>query len=209
MIPLKPFYMIRHGETEANAAKIMAGSLDTPLTEKGRLQARDVQRVIENLAVKPRNIVHSHLSRARDTAAIINEVLKAPLHEDPDLAELHAGDWEGVPYAQCNRIFSTWEDPPNGETFAAFTARVRRAKTRALENHDGPVLIVCHGGVMRGLGRMYGLDVPGMFKNCHLYEFQPAPEKARFPWRVWSYGFDQEDFREKASIFHSATGQDA
>lgn len=201
MIPPKPFYMIRHGETEANAAQIMAGSLDTPLTLKGRTQAKDVQRVIEKLEIKPRTIVHSHLSRARDTATIINEALGVPMHETPDLAELHAGDWEGAPYSECNRIFSSWEDPPNGETFDEFCARIRRGKTHALDTHDGPVLIVCHGGVFRGFGKIYGLDVPGVFKNCHLYAFHPAPENETFPWRVWSYGHDQENFKEESFVF--------
>lgn len=202
MIPAKPFYMIRHGETEANAARIMAGSMDTPLTEKGRLQAQDVQRVIKNLEIKPKTIVHSHLSRARDTAKIINEALNAPMHENPDLAEWHAGIWEGAPYEECNRIFSTWENPPEGETHVEFCDRIRRGKTHALETHEGPVLIVCHGGVFRGLGKLYGLDVPGVFKNCHLYEFQPTTDNAHFPWQVWSYGFDQENFREPTTVFH-------
>jgi len=203
-LPAKAFYMIRHGETQANAAKIMAGSIDTPLTEKGRLQAKSVQRIIKNLNIKPRTLVHSHLSRARDTAQIINEVINAPMHEDPDLAELHAGDWEGVPYEQCNRIFTSWEDPPGGETFDAFTQRLQRGKTNALNTHDGPILIVCHGGVMRGFSKIYGLNIPSVFKNCHLYEFQPDPSNASFPWRVWSYGFDQENFREETSVFHDS-----
>ncbi|MCB1783355.1 MAG: histidine phosphatase family protein [Alphaproteobacteria bacterium] len=204
MIPSKAFYMIRHGETEANAARIMAGSMDTPLTEKGRLQAKDVQRVVENLEIKPQTLVHSHLSRARDTARIINEVLGAPMYENPDLGEFHAGEWEGVPYEECNRIFYGWETPPGGETPDEFTNRIQRGKSHSLESYDGPVLIVCHGGVFRGFGRIYGLDVPGVFKNCHLYEFQPDPDNSVFPWRVWSYGFDQEDFREESSVFRDA-----
>jgi len=91
-IHLQHFYMIRHGETEANAARLMAGSLDSPLTPKGRQQAKDTQIIIENLEIKPRAIVHSQLSRARNTAKILNTNLNLPMHEDADLAEWHAGD---------------------------------------------------------------------------------------------------------------------
>ncbi|MBX2833542.1 MAG: histidine phosphatase family protein, partial [Micavibrio sp.] len=31
-VPIKHFYMIRHGQSEANAAKILAGHTDSPLT---------------------------------------------------------------------------------------------------------------------------------------------------------------------------------
>lgn len=65
MIIARHFYMIRHGETEANAAQIMAGSMDTPLTENGITQAKEAAKIVEALNIKPQAIVHSHLSRAR------------------------------------------------------------------------------------------------------------------------------------------------
>ena len=65
MLPAKPFYMIRHGQTEANRDCIMAGSLDSPLTDtgRGRGQARHVQDVVQTLESKPSLIVHTQ-SRA-------------------------------------------------------------------------------------------------------------------------------------------------
>ena len=72
MIPSKHFYMIRHGQTEANAAQIMAGSIDSPLTALGRQQAKNVHDILENLEIKPKTIIHSHLSRAKETAEILN-----------------------------------------------------------------------------------------------------------------------------------------
>lgn len=209
MLPAKPFYMIRHGETEANAARVMAGSLDTPLTDKGRAQASVARDIAARLETKPQMIVHSHLSRARDTAQIINEGLGAPMHEDADLAEFHAGEWEGVPYDQCDGLLSGWVNPPGGETHVQFVDRIRRGKHNALSTHDAPVLLVCHGGVFRGFGKIYGLNVPGVFKNCHLYEFQPDPNNQAFPWRVWSYGFDQDDFRQESFVFHTCLVEDA
>ena len=206
MIPLRRFYMIRHGETEANAAQIMAGSLDSPLTQTGRRQAKAVHRVIQNLRDKPTLIVHSHLSRARDTATIINEVLKVPMIEDADFAEIHAGDLEGAPWEHC-QAFDDWTDMPNGERFEDFFARVRRAKNRILgSERPGPVLIVSHGGVFRAFTKLYGINIPGV-RNCHLHEFipaadaTPAPSPA-FPWDVWHYDYEDSLLRSRAKDFH-------
>lgn len=204
VLPAKHFYMIRHGQTEANAAHIMAGSLDSPLTTLGRDQARIARDIVKCLDIKPRVIIHSHLSRARDTAYIINEALNAPIHEDSDLAEFHAGDWEGRPYDECRELLTGWPTPPNGESYELFAQRIRRGKENALNTHDAPVLIVCHGGVFRGLGKLYGLNTPGVFKNCHLYEFLPNPQDQKFPWDVWSHQAENGYSREKNMVFHDS-----
>ncbi len=186
-LPLKHFYMIRHGQTEANKAQIMAGSLDSPLTVLGIAQAQQARDVVRALTVKPVAVFHSHLSRARDTAHIINEALNAPLYEEPDLAEIHAGAWEGAPYEECPALFDGWENAPNGEHPKAFFDRVKRGKTKALERFNDPILIVCHGGVMRAFGELYAVPTSGVFENAHLYEFIPFSESKAFPWQVYSY----------------------
>lgn len=190
-LPLKPFYMIRHGQTEANAAEKMAGSLDSPLTALGRDQAKTARDVVATLSVKPVAIFHSHLSRARDTAHIINEVLGAPMFEDADLAEIHAGEWEGITYDACRHFLDDWAQAPGGETPDEFFERIKRGKSKALQMFNEPILIVCHGGVMRAFGELYNLRVPGRFANAHLYEYSPKSEilerSEKFPWQVHDY----------------------
>lgn len=191
VLPLKSFYMIRHGETEHNAARLLAGHTDSQLTVNGRTQAKAVQNVMSGLINKPKVIVHSHLSRARDTATIINEVLNVPMIEDEDIAEHFCGDWEGRPYDECMSMLTGWDTPPNGECFDAFCERIIRCKAKTLgEDLGHPPLIVCHGGVFRAFGRVYGLNTPGVFKNCHLYEFLPNEGAGIFPWDVFSYHHD-------------------
>ncbi len=192
MIPAKPFYMIRHGETEANAARLMAGSIDSPLTLRGRQQAFEAQRTVNALIKKPTAIYHSHLCRARDTALIINQTLNVKTHEDKDLAEIHAGDLEGAPYDECVELFNGWPEIPNGETPKEFFDRVKQAKSRAIDGSDDPVLIVCHGGVMRAFGEIHGVTTPGKFENAHLYEFKPNTQNSKFPWEVFDYRFCNE-----------------
>lgn len=208
-LPQKHFYMIRHGQTEANLAQVMAGSTDSPLTALGREQAKGVQDIVRNLAIKPTAIVHSNLSRARDTASIINEALGVPMHEEADVAEICAGDWEGKPWHECAELLDGWPTPPNGESFEEFCTRIRRGKKRHLEQHDGPILIVCHGGVFRAMGGLYGLNTPGIFRNCHLHEFHPSPESQNFPWAVSHYDYENRVIKEKTNVFHDSQPYDA
>lgn len=200
MIPVRHFYMIRHGETEANANQIMAGSLDSPLTENGRAQARAIHDVIDALKIKPRRIVHSHLERARETAEIINDALNVPMHEDPDYAELHTGDWEGVHYDECRDLLRGWVDPPGGERYAEFFERIKRAKKRALKGHE-PVMAVTHGGVFRAFLKLHGIHKTGV-RNCMLYEFEPATnlENGNFPWTVWRYDIKETVTRTQVDL---------
>ena len=187
MILPKPFYMMRHGQTVHNANEMMAGSTDSPPTDLGIEQAYAAQKVVSELSEKPVQIYHSHLSRARDTAGIVNEYLKVEMFEDPDLAEICAGDMESKPWSECIDIFDGWVQTPGGEAPEDFFTRIKRAKNKALEETiEGSPLIVCHGGVMRAFGALYGADAPAIFRNAHLYEFIPG-EDEKFPWQVFDY----------------------
>jgi len=158
-IPLKPFYMIRHGESIANHDGYFSGNLDVKLTAQGIEQAKQAQVIFDNLEVKPSIIIHSHLSRARDTAAIMNENQQAPMVETPLLGEHHF----------------------NGETRIEFNARVKKGFIYALSRAEMP-LIVCHGGVFRGLFENFGIEIHGI-ENCALYQFNPHKADANsFPW---------------------------
>lgn len=69
---MKTIYFIRHGESEANAEGLLAGSnTDTPLTQKGRDQARAAGEQLKTKQVDL--IVSSPLERAYETATIIAE----------------------------------------------------------------------------------------------------------------------------------------
>lgn len=181
MITPKPFYMIRHGESVANRDGYFSGNLDVELTEIGIQQAEKARLIVESLEVKPINIVHSHLSRARDTASIINKKLKLPMYESELIGEHKFGDWEKEPWEKVRPRFFGGESPPNGETHQEFSSRVQKGINWALDK-DGPVLIVCHGGVFRGFNYLYNREMHGI-KNCKLYYFQPIDHR-EFPWKI-------------------------
>ena len=204
-------YLIRHGQAETNAGLIMAGSVDSPLTNTGRGQAEAVHNVIKALDIKPSAIFHSHLSRARDTATIINEVLNFALFEDSDLAEMHEGVLEGAPYEECQHIFTSWPDIPEGETANQFFERVTRGKSKAINAFPDPILIVCHGGVMRAFGEIHGVETPGRFENAHLYGFFPNKDKPDFPWDIFDYRFceDTNTLKKSQSYIYEVSDDEA
>lgn len=102
------------------------------------------------------------------------------------------GDWAGQSYDAVEGSRSSHSNPPNGEHHKDFFSRVQKGITNILDTYNSPVLIVSHGGVFRALGGIYGLTLSYTTKNCHLYEFQPNPDKTPFPWDVYSYAYDED-----------------
>jgi broad specificity phosphatase PhoE len=166
------FYFIRHGQSQANADGVPAGTMDTPLTEQGRAEATSLRPIVENLPVAPAVIVTSTLQRAKLTASIINENLQLPTDIEPLLGEQHYGDCQGVPKdILIEKYGPDWSrNPPNGECFDDFTDRMIHALERILPGRAGIPLIVGHGGMAHALGRRYGINLRGL-KNCTFLHF--------------------------------------
>ena len=66
-------YFARHGETVWNVENKICGMTDSPLTEKGRQQARELGRKVKESGVHIDEILYSPLSRAADTAKAVAE----------------------------------------------------------------------------------------------------------------------------------------
>ena len=93
---MKKVYFVRHGESQWNAEDKICGVTDSPLTEKGRLQAVETGKVILELGIHADMILFSPLIRAAGTASQISEITGIPLREEPRLIEQAFGIWEGT-----------------------------------------------------------------------------------------------------------------
>jgi len=146
------FYLVRHGESEANAAHRFAGRTDSPLTERGREQAEAAAAALAH--VRFDRIASSPLSRCRDTALVIARRHQLPVDLEPDLVEIDVGDKTGTPFDEV-RGLPEWRDDgfvawPRGETLDQVLSRAHRVITRvAAESPGKNVLVVGHGGVTR------------------------------------------------------------
>lgn len=72
---LKRLYLVRHGQTEFNLAKLVQGRCDSPLTELGRTQALAAGSWLANHEVRPDAVGTSPLGRAFATAGLLMSVL--------------------------------------------------------------------------------------------------------------------------------------
>lgn len=182
-IPLKPFYMIRHGESTSNRDGIMSGSIDTPLTKTGKQQAEEAHIIFEKLVIKPAIIVHSNLSRAINTAKTINKTSNIPMYETPLLAEMDFGDWATQSIEIVRPKLYSGKNPPNGDTHEAFGERVKEGLNYALNLSEKPVMIVCHGGIFRAFHKFYNVTITPT-ENAKLYYFEPCHDTSDFPWKI-------------------------
>jgi probable phosphoglycerate mutase len=91
-----PLYLVRHGESEDNLNNIATGWSATPLTDKGRAQARRTGRYLS--AVDFSKFYSSDLTRAIQTGNIINDRLLNPLEivQSENFREWNLGKFTGL-----------------------------------------------------------------------------------------------------------------
>lgn len=171
----RPFIYLRHGETESNAAKLIAGSWDVALTRKGLAQAGQAALNLKGAGIDA--IYSSALSRARDTADIIAQELRLPVTAIPELNERCWGTLERQP--RSSRVPGMTVD--GLEPALDFMNRVTRGFARV----EGRLpLIVAHSGIYRVLCRMLGLpEAEQPVTNCTPLRFVP-PAPGFNVWRV-------------------------
>ena len=179
-------FLIRHGETEGNAFRIVQRP-DSPLSARGVVQAERLARRLAHDGIA--QIVSSDLVRAVSTAQRLHDVTGVPLSFEPLLQERNFGDVRGTPYAELGfDIFAPDYAPPNGETWPAFHARVDRAwaRVQALAHAiGGHLAVVTHGLVCRSLADRHlvlpdGEAVPLRWENTSLTIVDgPAPWRVR------------------------------
>jgi broad specificity phosphatase PhoE len=188
MITHKPFYLLRHGLSEANKAEITAGGMiDSPLAAEGHAQAEIVAEILrkENLDIS--RIFHSPMQRAHKTASLANMHRAIDMQEVATLHEIMLGDWEGKPWKDIEPFFVDRIAPPNGEDEQQHVLRVRTTIDSILEQDlSAPPLIVAHGGTFHALGHMYSYAMQRI-NNAHLHFFQPWPENKNMPWKITVY----------------------
>lgn len=140
----RPFYFLRHGETEYNAQQRIAGSVETVLTERGHEEARRAAAALATITVT--TLYSSPMKRALDTAQYVATRLDLPVQVIDAIAERHWGSLEGQPRSarQPGAV------PADAETLEAFTERVLRGFDQV--RGDIP-LVVAHSGVFRVLCR--------------------------------------------------------
>ena len=156
---LRQILLVRHGETNGASSTRYFGSTDVELSPEGREQ---MAHVAAQLATRRVDLwLASNLRRSWVAAGIVSS--GAPVRIDPDLREIHFGQWEGLSREEIEArdpvLSRDWQagaegfEYPGGEARAAFRARVERALGRILASGGSTAVGVLHKGVIREIVR--------------------------------------------------------
>ena len=154
-----------------------------PLNSTGIRQAHDAKSRLARAPIA--TICCSPLSRARQTAEIVNGAVGCPLVILDKLKEIYFAAAEGKPLlSHSYDVLLRNAESHGGEPFSDFVSRVVAGINRALA-YPGPVLIVAHGGVFCAIQTHVRVDRDGDMTNCVPVCLEPVDGEDS-AWRVSS-----------------------
>ena len=173
------FYFVRHGQTIWNVENKICGCTDSPLTELGHAQARELGQQIAARQLHIDEIRCSPLSRARETAEEIGAVIGLPVTVEPRLREQNFGKWEGTPrdgaefLAQKSNFA---QDFGGGESMLRLCQRIYNLLDEITARPDRVVLLVAHNGISRAVQSYFtGMENAEFaafgIRNCEIRRF--------------------------------------
>jgi len=177
----KPFYFLRHGETDLNKQHKHQGTLDiegTELNEVGIHQAKQAQLILDRHEI--RSVYSSPLKRTQQTSKIIAENRNCSIYFVDDLKDRYKGKAEGQPYKNFplrHTYFPLNDQEPFGaESSRKFFNRVINSLNQILETSDFN-LIVAHTPVLTCICYHLGLEMTDQMKNnCQPILFKPLDD---------------------------------
>lgn len=147
-------YFVRHGQTNHNVNKLLAGRCDIPLNDEGVMQARDSALNFKDIKIDL--IFCSPLIRAKQTCKEINKYHEVEVIIDDRLMERDFGVYESKPY-ECVDGKKCWnyycdmydkEIEPLKDVFTRVDSLVNDIKK---EYFGKNILIVAHNDIGRAL----------------------------------------------------------
>lgn len=154
---MKIYYLVRHVEA------IWGADEGRPLSERGR---RDAQRVVENLAEYPIDLIYSSpYTRARETITPLSKQLNIPIRIEPDLRERKLSS--GVVQDFLHSVEQTWSDPtfahPGGESNSAVQKRGLAVLSQLQEDSPKHIVISSHGNLLAVLMQHFDPSIDYQF----------------------------------------------
>ena len=160
--------LVRHGQTPWNKDKIFRGTVDIPLNDSGREEARLAGEWLKGETLHA--AYTSPLSRSRETAEAIARHHGLAVADLPGLGDLSYGDWQGLPLSEVKvkypDLYRQWETAPHtvrfpkGETLDEVRTRALAGVEEVIKRHPGQVVLLsAHRAVNKVLiAAFIGLD---------------------------------------------------
>ena len=164
---MRLFVLVRHGHTILNLEQRINGdpSVDVPLTEDGKAQARALGLEVAHLPLDA--CITTRFPRTRQTAEIALNGRHVNWVTEPLFDDIDVGDLEGEPigeYRAWKRAHTRKDRFPGGESLDDAAHRYAEALRRLVETPHDCLLVVCHEIPVRyalnGAGGSDQLDGP-------------------------------------------------
>lgn len=191
--------LVRHGETDANAAGVLQGHMPTPLNRLGVRQAMLTAQRLKGFHPPVQKLISSDLPRALETAGAIASACGLQIITNPAWRERGFGLLEGklVGDRERWRAASGELDPPGAEPTSAMFQRTRQALLALPVQYPNAavVVVVTHGGPIRSIYRMicageiraargYRTQTPATIINGSLQHLMARFYRDGIRWRV-------------------------
>lgn len=160
------FYIVRHGESEANVLGLFGSTVETGLTEKGRVQARELAKAFSS-KVTFDLVFASDLLRARQTAEILVAEKELAVITSKAIRERSYGRLNGKTEQQIREelgeLYVKYEAASDKEKFSAKLVEDMESAEEALQRilrfireiavaYSGKtILVISHNTLMRTL----------------------------------------------------------
>jgi probable phosphoglycerate mutase len=153
------FCLVRHGETDWNAARRLQGHTDIDLNARGLAQAKQMAHALKKINLQFDVLYTSDLQRAAKTALAIEQLFNTAAIRNAQLRERHLGALQGLTTDEAPlREPALWqshlsrnieENLRDGESIQQFSDRIKTALEKIRTDHSGKtILLVSHGGAL-------------------------------------------------------------
>lgn len=190
--------LIRHGETDWNAAGRWQGFEQIPLNAQGLGQARALASYLRERPIQA--LCTSDLSRAFQTASAVGDSLGIAPQVDERWRELNLGIFQGLTMSDIESQYPdelvAWRanymgyKVPGGESRLEMQGRAYQAWLEISSQPEGPeVAIVSHGGTIKLLLMKLFENDGAMIRNMHIANtsitiLEHQPHSSSSPWRL-------------------------
>jgi broad specificity phosphatase PhoE len=182
--------LARHGETVFNVEGRWQGQSDSPLTERGLAQARELGRALSTEAIAA--VYSSDLGRATQTAQEVATLHGLEVCPDVRLREIDTGGFTHKGAAEIDLEYpgqrAVWAKTPagmrmpNGETLLEAQTRALAFFAERMPSHaDQTIVVISHGGIgqailVKAMGRaVEELWLKERVDNCQISRIDWTP----------------------------------
>lgn len=166
---------VRHAATANAGHQVISGTLDEPLSDEGRAQARELVTKLGWLRADA--VVSSPLSRAFETACLLTGCEASQIERWGDCIERDYGVLQGLPPAEVAKWrpsiryiraggIDHSDNPPQGETLSQVRSRARRVAAALYARPEASILVFSHQtfiqqlhGVLLGVSQEQALAI--------------------------------------------------